>query len=414
LVPSVLAAPVGRRPMDGGSGFMPQDVFTPSVPAVQNFVDRPDLMRAIDGAFRTPGKQIVLYGETGVGKTSAAIYALFVKKKRPYVRVQCQPAYSTTDLVKSILEEMERVLRVRTCDSGIGYIPEETVRQVPPGFIGDPTPKALVEACGRLRVTVIIDDYEKARDRIVKRELANLAKEFSDRAAELPGRLLIVGIHESPGLMIRLDESLNRRLAQIPVSLLSDAEIRSIFVEGFRSLGIACAPRIVEELISLSGGYGGYAHDLGLRLAWEAMERGDRKISDIDISTVVERLLSDNEGSFGDLYDHRVLQDPTTTMQLRQTTCEAIALTGKRSVDVGEIVEAARRIAIRWWGNADSIKVGSVRTELTKLLEPRETYTEILLREGPKGAYRYRYRNMMFRTFVRWKYDKRARGIPLR
>jgi len=391
----------------------PESVFTPSVPAVRNFVNRPDLLRAIDGAFRTPGKQIVLYGETGGGKTSAAIHTLFVRLDRPYVRVQCQPAYSTTDLIKAIFDEMWRVLRVPVSDAGIGYIPQRA-RAAPPQLPQSPTPKALVEACGNLGVTVVVDDYEKTRDRSVKREVANLAKEFSDRGAELPGRLLIVGIHESPGLMIRLDESLNRRLVQIPVPLFSDAEIRLIFVDGFAKLDIKRAPRIVEELVVLSGGYGGYAHDLGLRLAWEALGRPSRSISPIDVGTIVERLLADNEASFGDLYDHRIRQDPTSSMQLRQMTCEAIALAGKRSLDANDVAEAVQQLAYRWWGGGVEIKPRSVRAELTKLSEPSEGYPEILVREGTKGRYRYRYRNMMFRTYVRWEYDRRSRGKPLR
>jgi hypothetical protein len=303
---------------------------------------------------------------------------------------------------------------VGVTDEGFGYIPEITHRLVPPELEQNPTPKALVEACGNLSVTVVVDDYEKTRDRSVKREVANLAKEFSDRGAELPGRLVIVGIHESPGLMIRLDESLNRRLVQIPVPLFSDAEIRSIFVEGFAKLQINYGRSIIEELVRLSGGYGGYAHDLGLRLAREALERPSQSISDMDVRTVVERLLADNEASFGDLYDQRIRQDPTASMQLRQMTCEAMALAEKRSLDANEVTEAVRRLADRWWGSGVEIKQGSVRAELTKLSEPREGGSEILVREGSKGNYRYRYRNMMFRTYVRWEHDRRSRGASLR
>jgi hypothetical protein len=392
----------------------PEAVFTPAVPAIQNFVNRPDLLRSIDNAFRTPGKQIVLYGETGSGKTSAAVHTLLVRLQMPHVRVQCQPSYTTSDLISAILDEVNRNFSISRRSESIGFITHPKEQPLSPVYAHNPTPKALVETCGQLGLTVIIDDYEKTGDQVIRREVANLAKEFSDRGTNLPGRLVMVGIHESPGQMIRLDESLNRRLVQIQVPLFSDSEIRRIFVEGFGKLGIEYDASVIGTLVGLSGGYGGYAHDLGLRLAWEAMEREDRRFSGFDVGTVVERLLAENEASFGDLYNRRIRQDANASMQLRQLTCEAIALEDRRSLDVSEVNAAVLELVRRWWGQRGGIAQRSIRAELTKLLEPREGCPEVLIREGSKGNYRYRYRNMLFRAYVRWQYERRARGMSLR
>ena len=50
-----------------------QKIFTPSSPAIQNFVEREtSVNNQITDALRTTGKQIVVYGHSGSGKTTLA------------------------------------------------------------------------------------------------------------------------------------------------------------------------------------------------------------------------------------------------------------------------------------------------------------------------------------------------------
>ena len=46
------------------------EVFTPTTPAVLTFVERDNVNNQSIEALRTPGKQLVVYGHTGSGKTT--------------------------------------------------------------------------------------------------------------------------------------------------------------------------------------------------------------------------------------------------------------------------------------------------------------------------------------------------------
>ena|ERR1039457_3524289 len=46
------------------------DVFTPRTPAQLNFVPRESLEDQLADALRTPGTQLVVYGESGFGKST--------------------------------------------------------------------------------------------------------------------------------------------------------------------------------------------------------------------------------------------------------------------------------------------------------------------------------------------------------
>ncbi|WP_407939603.1 AAA family ATPase [Motilibacter aurantiacus] len=46
------------------------DVFTPTTPARLNFVHRERVNDKLVDALRTPGKQVVIYGESGSGKST--------------------------------------------------------------------------------------------------------------------------------------------------------------------------------------------------------------------------------------------------------------------------------------------------------------------------------------------------------
>lgn len=52
------------------------DVFTPTIPAKLTFVERDGINNKLVNALRTPGKQIVVYGQSGSGKTTLLINKL--------------------------------------------------------------------------------------------------------------------------------------------------------------------------------------------------------------------------------------------------------------------------------------------------------------------------------------------------
>jgi len=58
------------------TGYSVEQVFTPTSPAQANFVDRKQITNQLVDALRTPGKQLVVYGESGSGKSTLLLNKL--------------------------------------------------------------------------------------------------------------------------------------------------------------------------------------------------------------------------------------------------------------------------------------------------------------------------------------------------
>jgi len=93
----------------------PEDVFTPATPVRDDmFATRrhEDLQDRVEAVLGERGRQVVLFGLTGVGKTSLIRY-LCGQRKIPYIRVECGGTFE--EMAREALgqavgeEEIERI-----------------------------------------------------------------------------------------------------------------------------------------------------------------------------------------------------------------------------------------------------------------------------------------------------------------
>ena len=61
--------------------FWLDEIFTPSTAATINYIERHDIDRKLISEMETPGKQLIVYGHSGSGKTSSVRNMLNKKKK---------------------------------------------------------------------------------------------------------------------------------------------------------------------------------------------------------------------------------------------------------------------------------------------------------------------------------------------
>ena len=66
------------------SMFWLDEIFTPSTAATINYIERHDIDRKLISEMETPGKQLIVYGHSGSGKTSSVRNMLNKKKNKIY------------------------------------------------------------------------------------------------------------------------------------------------------------------------------------------------------------------------------------------------------------------------------------------------------------------------------------------
>ncbi|WP_304062951.1 hypothetical protein [Hoylesella loescheii] len=64
--------------------FWLDEIFTPSTAATINYIERHDIDRKLISEMETPGKQLIVYGHSGSGKTSSVRNMLNKKKNKIY------------------------------------------------------------------------------------------------------------------------------------------------------------------------------------------------------------------------------------------------------------------------------------------------------------------------------------------
>jgi hypothetical protein len=277
----------------------PEDVFTPATPVQEDmFASRrhEHLEDRVDSALGQRGRQVVLYGDTGVGKTSLVRH-LCRQRAIKMVRVECGPPFD--EMIRHALAQVRSARETgRSSEesseaeggfnlwgtlSGKGRVGSaESVNTAPI----EPAPTAeLAEALeGRGVHVLFLDNFEnlegEKHGKATSRAIAQLLKSFADRAEEGGDRakVVVAGIPSASRTLIALDEATARRTAQIEVSRMPDDELMEILRRGEDKLGVGFG-LAGWRIVRYSDGFPYYTHLLALHSVRRALRDGRSEVS---------------------------------------------------------------------------------------------------------------------------------------
>ena len=259
-----------------------EQVFTPSIAADINYVQRTSIDNLLSSQMSIPGKQIVVFGHSGSGKTSSVLN-LLKKNGRKYIKTHCESnttfdqlilnAFDSLDVfvVSSISEKQTNTINgnlaaeYNVIKAKIGsqksYEETNTLSRVLPPQL---TPQKLAQFMGKSGIVWLIEDFHKVSD-AEKIRIADVIKIFVDNANDYPqSKIICIGACESAHELIRLNPNLRQRVSEISVPLLRDDEIKKIINNGFSLLNIAAPESLVEKLVYYSDRLGASAHQMCL------------------------------------------------------------------------------------------------------------------------------------------------------
>lgn len=303
-------------------------VFTPATAAEANYVSRPELENIIVSELDTQGKQILLFGHSGSGKTTI-IRSIVKSKGLEYIRTHCEKATTYADIIRDGFDKLDhyylnektisekqalsaqvaadiKVIKSQIVASTESSEANKYTRMLPPQL----TPQRLAQMIGESGLIWIIEDFHKVEE-IEKKRIADLLKFFCDIANDYPqSKIVCIGACESANELVALEPNLKGRVSEIHVSLLSEEAIRAIAENGFELLNISADKELIDQVVFYSARLGSTAHQMCLDIcngigvskrSWKEI-----KVNSNAFNHAVKGFIKKNEGTLSVIYEAAV------------------------------------------------------------------------------------------------------------
>lgn len=247
-----------------------------------NYVKREEIDDFLSQEYLTPGKQLIVFGHSGGGKTTS-VFKMLKTYNAKYIKTHCESQTTFEQLIVNAFAELGKYIVTEKSFSNAASMKGELSSEylnikaaleseitegestsyaplVPPQL----TPQKLAEFMGEGNIVWIIEDFHKVSND-EKTRIADVIKIFVDNSNRYPkSKIVCIGACESAHELISLNPDLKDRVSEIKVPLLSNEEIKGIVTNGFSLLNISPSNELVEELVEYSDRIGSAAHQMCL------------------------------------------------------------------------------------------------------------------------------------------------------
>lgn len=399
----------------------PEEVFTPkTIVSREMFENRnesdidgnPGLQDSLMDALREPGGQIVVYGDTGVGKSSLLRYAA-EDEKLEAITVECISSKSYSDLLEDALRQVvtvKEISRTRTTSgeaelggsaamklfvSVKGTLKGSHERSRTFAVLDQPILDALTQAMEKTRKTLLIlENFQNIKSPETRHLVAQTMEALSDRAANDNGiAIVVVGIAEDVPSLVSNSGSFRRRITEIGVPRMPNEEIQAIFEKGFRLLGLNANEQALRDLVFFSDGFPFFAHLLGLHTSRWALREAKHDIDDSDLPRALSRAVASVDKSYSERLE--LAFELGGDIQPRKSILNLLARSDRRDWRSAEVIEAWEKE----YGKREAYQF--LHVALAALLDDK--HGKMLTRKGSRNRYTYQFSDPYLRPYLRLK-----------
>ena len=392
------------------------EVFTPSTVARLTFVERQDINDRLVSALRTPGKQLVVYGRSGGGKTTLLENKLNQTYER-HIKSQCIGGTTFSELLLDAFDQLEpfflsesrareavetsreigiatsKVLEIRALLGEVATKSQETTRQR--GLPLQLTPKLLASLVGEASACWVIEDLHK--NSVPERQaIAQTMKLFMDAADQYPYvRIIVIGAVGAAGDLLKLDPELWHRVSEIEVTLMNRKEILDIVHKGEELLNVHFAPTVKDLLVHFSNGLPAVCHQLCLNMCdqigiIETITGDAPTLTEADFATALAKWLDEAGDSLRSAYDFAIRIKRTRTYDNCRLILHALAALDREGATHPQILKKIRQLVTAY-------PAGNLSTYLGELQQVDRGQVIVF----DKNSGRYSFSSPMLHAYVR-------------
>ena len=264
--------------------------LTPSdtIKTPERLFGRQKYLTTIDRALSSPGRQIFIYGDRGVGKTSLALTAAYLHaaSNSPPIHVMCGRTSGFAEVMQAVgnsLIPIDRRIEKQTTGGSFNFnLPGGggvglTRANRPAPEISPP--KSLNEALDIVRYVaskrnaktiIVIDEMERIEAATEREKFAEFIKNIPEINDDV--RFIFCGIAHDVSELLQSHPSAGRILEAIPLERLHHSDLWRILNSVGEKLGVEIQMETLIRISQVSDGFPHYVHLIGESLFWSMFD----------------------------------------------------------------------------------------------------------------------------------------------
>lgn len=314
-------------------------VFTPSKPSTLIFVERDKkINNQLVDALNTPGKQIVVFGHSGCGKTTLVLNKLNQTYEN-YIITRCMKGMTFENVILDGFDQLDNFYEESSSSKGLKINPKITLQYnelkssislfeinktktknnisvLPPQL----TPQRLGHFFGESNSCWVLEDFHKITGEN-KTKIAQLMKVFMDMSINYDElKIIAIGAVSTARQVVEYDNELSGRVSEIKVPIMDNDEIEKIINKGEKLLNIHFSKETKEKIIKYSCGSPTICHQICLNICFNELvyQTSNKKIffETTHLDLALEKYLEEKTDTLTSTFDKAVKISNGSTLNL--------------------------------------------------------------------------------------------------
>ena len=272
-----------------------RDALGASQPVINrdSFAGRHDALGQLITSIEQNRVHVVIYGERGIGKTSLShVFAETAREARYLVLYgSCGSDAEFSAMFRAFAGRIPRLYH----SSVLPNTPEaergDHFDSMLPERFGPRELADVLSGVTGTRVIIILDEYDRVIDPGFRRDVAELIKNLSDRAARV--QLVLTGVAQNLDELIGYAPSIRRNIVGLPMRPLKAAEVKDLLAIGEAAADIRYSDDARTMITTMAGGSPYLVRLLSHAAGIAALDQRHSIVSVEDGRAAVERVLTD-------------------------------------------------------------------------------------------------------------------------